>query len=130
MAQKVIRTVSAYHDLQNIVDFISEDSMYYAMAFYNDVMPAVSGQPTSLISGQISNMLQTLVSSEQSLNGKLFVEQGVGLFKTYTMQGVLDKLDVINAKGIRRNSRVRQASPTHLLETIKGETGTSHLVGI
>ncbi|OMF18506.1 transposase [Paenibacillus sp. FSL H8-0548] len=55
------------------------------------------------------NMRRTLVSSEQSLDGKLFVEfvaliylsyikkkmQDVGLFKTYTMQGVLDKLDVI-----------------------------------
>lgn len=38
MAQKVIWTVSAYHDLQNIVAFISEDSMYYAMTFYDDVM--------------------------------------------------------------------------------------------
>ena len=55
------------------------------------------------------NMRRTLVSSEQSLDGKLFVEfvaliylsyikkqmQDVGLFKTYTMQGALDKLDVI-----------------------------------
>lgn len=55
------------------------------------------------------NMRRTLVSSEQSLDGKLFVEfvaliylsyikkqmQDTGLFKTYTMQSVLDKLDVI-----------------------------------
>lgn len=53
-------------------------------------------------------MRRTLVSSEQSLDGKLFVEcvaliysyikkqmQDTGLFKNYTMQGVLDKLDVI-----------------------------------
>jgi transposase len=55
------------------------------------------------------NMRRTLVSSEQSLDGKLFIEfvaliylsyikkqmRDTGLFKTYTMQGVLDKLDVI-----------------------------------
>lgn len=55
------------------------------------------------------NMRRTLVSSEQSLDGKLFVEfvaliylsyikkqmQDSGLFKSYTMQTVLDKLDVI-----------------------------------
>jgi transposase len=55
------------------------------------------------------NMRRTLVTSEQSLNGKIFVEfialiylsyikkkmQVQGLFKDYTMQGVLDKLDVI-----------------------------------
>ena len=55
------------------------------------------------------NMRRTLVSSEQSLGGKLFVEfialiylsyikkrmQEAGLFKDYTLQGLLDKLDVI-----------------------------------
>ncbi len=55
------------------------------------------------------NMRRTLVSSEQSLDGKLFVEfvaliylsyikkqmQDADLFKSYTMQGLLDKLDVI-----------------------------------
>ncbi len=55
------------------------------------------------------NMRRTLVSSEQSLDGKLFVEfvaliylsyikkqmQNTGLFKSYTLQGALDKLDVI-----------------------------------
>lgn len=55
------------------------------------------------------NMRRTLVSSEQSLEGKLFVEfvaliylsyikkqmQDTDLFKTYTMQSMLDKLDVI-----------------------------------
>ncbi len=55
------------------------------------------------------NMRRTLVSSEQSLDGKLFVEfialiylsyikkqmQVHDLFKTYTLQGVFDKLDVI-----------------------------------
>jgi transposase len=55
------------------------------------------------------NMRRTLVSSEQSLEGKLFVEfvaliylsyikkrmQDTDLFKSYTLQGVLDKLDVI-----------------------------------
>jgi len=54
-------------------------------------------------------MRRALVSSEQSLNGKLFTEfialiylsyikkqmQVHDLFKTYTLQGVLDKLDVI-----------------------------------
>ena len=55
------------------------------------------------------NFRRTLVSSEQSLNGKLFVEfvaliylsylnkqmQDTCLFKFYTMAGLLDKLDVI-----------------------------------
>lgn len=55
------------------------------------------------------NMHRTLVSSEQSLDGKLFVEfvaliylsyikkqmQDTDLFKTYTMQSMLDKLDGI-----------------------------------
>lgn len=55
------------------------------------------------------NMRRTLVSSEQSLDGKFFVEfvaliylsyikkqmQETDLFKSYTLQGALDKLDVI-----------------------------------
>lgn len=55
------------------------------------------------------NMRCTLVSSEQSLDGKLFVEfvaliylsyikkqmQETELFKNYTLQSALDKLDVI-----------------------------------
>jgi transposase len=55
------------------------------------------------------NMRRTLVSSEQSLNGKLFVEfvaliylsylnkqmQDAHLYKDYTMSSMLDKLDVI-----------------------------------
>jgi transposase len=55
------------------------------------------------------NMRRTLISSEQSLDGKLFVEfvaliylsyikkqmQDTDLFKNYTMQSALDKLDVI-----------------------------------
>jgi ribosome assembly protein YihI (activator of Der GTPase) len=55
------------------------------------------------------NMRRTLVSSEKNLDGKLFVEfvaliylsyikksmQETGLFKNYTMQTLLDKLDVI-----------------------------------
>src|SRR5690554_526781 len=67
------------------------------------------------------NMRRTLVSSEQSLDGKLFVEfvaliylsyikkqmQDAGLFKTYTMQGALDKLDVIECfEAPRRKLRV------------------------
>jgi transposase len=55
------------------------------------------------------NMRRNLVSSEQSLEGKMFVEfvaliylslikkrmQDAGLFKDYTLQGLLNKLDVI-----------------------------------
>lgn len=55
------------------------------------------------------NMRRAMVSSEESLDGKLFVEfialiylsyikkqmQLAGLFKNYTLQGILDKLDVI-----------------------------------
>jgi toxin ParE1/3/4 len=36
--QTIIWTVTAYKDLQNIVEYISQDSMYYALAFYDDVM--------------------------------------------------------------------------------------------
>ena len=59
------------------------------------------------------NMRRMLVSSEQSLDGKLFVEfialiylsyikkqmQDHDLYKIYTLQGVLDKLDVIECFG-------------------------------
>jgi toxin ParE1/3/4 len=38
MAKEIIWTVSAYKDLQNIMNFIFEDSPYYAMSFYEDVM--------------------------------------------------------------------------------------------
>jgi transposase len=55
------------------------------------------------------NLRRTLVSSEQSLNGKIFVEfvaliylsylkkqmQAKNLYRNYTMTGLLDKLDVI-----------------------------------
>ena len=55
------------------------------------------------------NMRRSLVSSEQSLNGKLFIEfvaliylsyikkcmQATDLFKDFTLQGALDQLDVI-----------------------------------
>ncbi len=55
------------------------------------------------------NMRRTLVSSEQSLDGKIFIEfvaliylsyikkqmQETDLFRNYTIQGALDKLDVI-----------------------------------
>lgn len=58
---------------------------------------------------ELLNMRRTLVFSERSLDGKLFVEfvaliclsyikkqkQETDLFKSYIMQGVLDKLDVI-----------------------------------
>ena len=55
------------------------------------------------------NMRRTLVSSEQSLNGKLFIEfvaliylshikkqmQDKGMFRNYTLHKLLDKLDII-----------------------------------
>ena len=55
------------------------------------------------------NLRRTLVSSERSLDGKLFVAfvgliilsyinkkmSSKGMYKDYTMQGLLDKLDVI-----------------------------------
>ncbi len=36
--QTIIWTLTAYKDLQNIVEYISQDSTYYALAFYDDVM--------------------------------------------------------------------------------------------
>jgi toxin ParE1/3/4 len=38
MAKQVIWTITAFKDLQNIVDFISNDSLYYALTFYDEVM--------------------------------------------------------------------------------------------
>lgn len=38
MARKVVWASSAYKDLQRIVEYISEDSIYYAMSFYESVM--------------------------------------------------------------------------------------------
>jgi hypothetical protein len=38
---------------------------------------------------------RTLASSKQSIDVKLFVEFVADLFKSYTLQGALDKLDVI-----------------------------------
>lgn len=38
MVQKIIWTVSAYKDLQNIVEYIFDDSPYYALSFYEDVL--------------------------------------------------------------------------------------------
>jgi plasmid stabilization system protein ParE len=38
MVKQVIWTVTAYKDLQNIVDYIANDSKYYALTFYDDVM--------------------------------------------------------------------------------------------
>lgn len=67
------------------------------------------------------NMRRTLVSSEQSLNGKLFVEfvaliylsylnkqmQAAHLYKDYTMASMLDKLDVIECfEHPRRKPRI------------------------
>ncbi|GAA0349580.1 type II toxin-antitoxin system RelE/ParE family toxin [Bacillus horti] len=36
--RSIIWTVSAFKDLQNIVEFISQDSTYYGLAFYDDIM--------------------------------------------------------------------------------------------
>jgi plasmid stabilization system protein ParE len=38
MDKEVIWTVSAFKDLQSIYNFIAEDSPYYAMTLYEDVM--------------------------------------------------------------------------------------------
>ena len=38
MVQKVIWTMRAYKDLQKIVEYIAEDSPYYGLVFYEDVM--------------------------------------------------------------------------------------------
>lgn len=38
MVREIIWTITAYKDLQSIVEFIAEDSPYYAMSFYEDVM--------------------------------------------------------------------------------------------
>ncbi|GIQ71405.1 type II toxin-antitoxin system RelE/ParE family toxin [Xylanibacillus composti] len=38
MVQKVIWTVSAYKDLQKIVEYIAEDSPNYGLVFYEGVM--------------------------------------------------------------------------------------------
>lgn len=38
MVKEVIWTAGAYRDLQNIVEYIFDDSPYYAVAFYEDIM--------------------------------------------------------------------------------------------
>lgn len=38
MVREIIWTITAYKDLQSIVHFLAEDSPYYAMSFYEDVM--------------------------------------------------------------------------------------------
>ena len=38
MVRELIWTESAYLDLDNIVEYISKDSRYYALVFYDDVM--------------------------------------------------------------------------------------------
>lgn len=38
MVREIIWTTTAYRDLQNIVGFIAEDSVYYARIFYEDAM--------------------------------------------------------------------------------------------
>ena len=67
------------------------------------------------------NMRRTLVSSEQSLDGKLFVEfialiylsyikkqmQDNDMFKDYTMQTLLDKLDVIECYKYKSNKKLQ-----------------------
>ena len=67
------------------------------------------------------NMRRTLVSSEQSLDGKLFVEfialiylshikkhmQDNNLFKDYTIQTLLDKLDVIECFKYKNNKKLQ-----------------------
>lgn len=67
------------------------------------------------------NMRRALVSSEQSLDGKLFVEfialiylsyikkqmQDNDLFKNYTMQTLLDKLDVIECFKYKNNRKLQ-----------------------
>jgi transposase len=67
------------------------------------------------------NMRRTLVSCEQSLDGKLFVEfialiylsyikkqmQDNNMFKDYTMQTLLDKLDVIECYKYKNNRKLQ-----------------------
>jgi transposase len=67
------------------------------------------------------NMRRTLVSSEQSLDGKLFVEfialiylsyikkqmQDNNMFKDYTIQTLLDKLDVIECYKYQNNTKLQ-----------------------
>lgn len=36
--QSIIWTLTAYKDLQNIVEYITQDSAYYGLAFYEDIM--------------------------------------------------------------------------------------------
>jgi len=89
-------------------DTVSEPRRIYVHYYHNIDRAAEEEKAFGNLKERL-NMRRTLVSSEQSLEGKLFVEfialiylsyvkkrmQDTGMFKDYTLQSALDKLDVI-----------------------------------
>lgn len=103
--EEVVAKVKRYFGFFSLITNESMDSITALEIYRNkDVVEKAFGNLKERL-----NMRRTLVSSEQSLDGKLFVEfialiylsylkkqmQDNDLFKSYTMQGVLDKLDII-----------------------------------
>jgi len=103
--QNVVREAKRYYGYFALISNETMDSVIALEIYRNkDVVEKAFGNLKERL-----NMKRMLVSSEQSLDGKLFVEfvaliylsyikkqmQDHDLFKSYTLQGVLDKLDVI-----------------------------------
>jgi plasmid stabilization system protein ParE len=61
MAQKIIWSINAFKDLQNLVDYISEDSVVYAMSVYEDVMDKAQTLLSSRIEGGLFRNSATLI---------------------------------------------------------------------
>lgn len=103
--EEAVRNAKRYYGFFALVTNETMDSITALELYRNkDVIEKAFGNLKERL-----NLRRTLVSSEKSLDGKLFVEfvaliylsyvkkqmQDKGLFKTYTLQGALDKLDVI-----------------------------------
>ncbi|GHV38851.1 hypothetical protein FACS1894187_18160 [Synergistales bacterium] len=103
--EDIVRQAKRYFGFFALITSETMDSISALATYRNrDVVEKAFGNLKERLS-----LRRTLVSSEQSLDGKLFVTfialiylsyikkqmQEKGMFKNYTLQGVLDKLDVI-----------------------------------
>jgi len=103
--EDVVKKAKRYYGFFALITNETMDSITALELYHNrDVVEKAFGNLKERL-----NLRRTLVSSEQSLDGKLFVEfialiylsyikkqmQDQNLFKDYTLQGALDKLDVI-----------------------------------
>lgn len=103
--QDVVNAAKRYYGYFALIGNQKMDSIFALQLYRNK---DIAEQTINGIKDRL-NMKRTLVSSEKSLDGKLFVEfialiyishlkklmQDKELFKSYTLTGLLDKLDVI-----------------------------------